>query len=650
MLAYSILFFFIFRLITDFVEAVYAFGLLGVGLPPEMALVLLWFSPLVLLPFKRSFSTKTLLVLGEFIILAGAIDPLLDTRLRMFAAGAGNAVLLLFLPALLVHLGQRGKRDEDTKLLGGLLVGVLAVIMFRTWVSGINPSGTNFGQLLGLLLGALGAYLLMREFPHQGETEAVPAAEPASRPGFWETAAVSTGLVGCLIMLYFVITSPHVIARWAELDLMTVVVVSAVALVFFADGWAYLARRARPVPFWVVLAWNSLFALAVAAALLPRQVNFPATPAGYPFFEPPVSTFWNIPIYLVIVLSPVVLLNFWLYTGWILDRRPSMGKLGGGFTLASLFLLVMVIFQIGTTVYDYLPVIGPLLRDRYWLVLTLLALVTALPVLVLGKNQPAMFARGKISQYSLAPVLGILALVGVMAISRNPAPAAGPEDTIRVLTYNIQQAYSADGQKSQLALVDLFHQLSPDIIGLQETDSARIAGGNSDLPRYFADHLGYYVYPGPGIVPGTFGVALFSRYPIENGQTFYMYSEGEQTAGILADVTIGETTYTVVVTHLGNRGPIVQQEAVLAALEGRPNVLLLGDFNFRPDTAQYQLTTRSLDDSWALAWPAGDEVPGFDPTRRIDYIFVSPGTQVLTAQFLTGPESDHPGYLIQLEP
>ncbi len=40
MLAYSILFFFFFHLITDFVEAVYAFGLLGVGLPvtaPEPA-------------------------------------------------------------------------------------------------------------------------------------------------------------------------------------------------------------------------------------------------------------------------------------------------------------------------------------------------------------------------------------------------------------------------------------------------------------------------------------------------------------------------------------------------------------------------------------------------------------------------------------
>lgn len=67
-----------------------------------------------------------------------------------------------------------------------------------------------------------------------------------------------------------------------------------------------------------------------------------------------------------------------------------------------------------------------------------------------------------------------------------------------------------------------------------------------------------------------------------------MYSKGEQTATIEVQITVGGKTFNVFVTHLGNSGPLMQQEAVLQEVEGKEHIILMGDFNFRPDTEQYR--------------------------------------------------------------
>jgi endonuclease/exonuclease/phosphatase family metal-dependent hydrolase len=185
------------------------------------------------------------------------------------------------------------------------------------------------------------------------------------------------------------------------------------------------------------------------------------------------------------------------------------------------------------------------------------------------------------------------------------------------------------------------------VIGLQESDTNRAAGGNDDLVRYIADRLGMYSYYGPKTVPGTFGIALLSKGPIEEARTFYMYSVGEQTATIAAQIQIGGDVYHVYVTHLGNGGPIVQQEELLEEIAPE-NVILMGDFNFRPDTAQYRLTTKVLDDAWALRWPQGVDDEGRQFPERIDHVFVSPGTDVIAARYDTEPESDHPALVVEI--
>ena len=72
--------FFFFQLLTDFVAAVYAFGLLGTDIPPEIATVLVLFAPILLLLMRRTPRQSMLLGL---ILVTGIVEVLLDTRGRM---------------------------------------------------------------------------------------------------------------------------------------------------------------------------------------------------------------------------------------------------------------------------------------------------------------------------------------------------------------------------------------------------------------------------------------------------------------------------------------------------------------------------------------------------------------------------------------
>ena len=160
-------------------------------------------------------------------------------------------------------------------------------------------------------------------------------------------------------------------------------------------------------------------------------------------------------------------------------------------------------------------------------------------------------------------------------------------------------------------------------------------------------------YFGPSPVTGTFGIALLSKYPIQNPHTYFLYSKGEQVAVIEAEITVSGTTYKVYVTHLGNGGPIFQMEQMLDLMRGQENIIAMGDFNFRPYEEQYAITTAEYDDAYthasdSIAPTTWGDNETFDIGERIDHVFVSPGIPVQFVEYFTEPESDHPGLFVEL--
>lgn len=258
-------------------------------------------------------------------------------------------------------------------------------------------------------------------------------------------------------------------------------------------------------------------------------------------------------------------------------------------------------------------------------------------------------------------IIGAGIIVGGLIVESNPAVQTGDKTSITILTYNIHQGVNEGGIKNFDDQLQLIREIDPDIIGLQESDPARIAGGNSDIVRYFANNLDQYSYYGPKTVTGTFGIALLAKYPIENALTFYMYSfeewehKREQTACIEAEITIGTKTFNIFVTHLGNGAPIIEQQEILERVKEKNNVVLMGDFNFKPNTAQYAITTEILVDCWEVATNTNIGAIPIDsdpiPDERIDHIFISPtlNTSVTYCEYLGGTVSDHPACYAILE-
>lgn len=390
----------------------------------------------------------------------------------------------------------------------------------------------------------------------------------------------------------------------------------------------------------------------MTATMLLHQEVFPKNEDAYPLLAAPGSWVYLIPLYLMIIFAPVLFVNVMRAAKILLRGHPSPRALTAGFSFGSLYFLLMVLAHAFMSVYDYMPVVGPLFRDQYWLVHLIAGLVAALPVLY---NKAASLKEGEEQESqggftSLIPLLLSLAIV-ISSVTAPQVPEH-PSDarSLKILTYNIQHGYNDAGEKGFVEQLERIRALDPDIIGLQESDVAKMGTGNADLVKYFSQNLKMHAYYGPKTVNGTFGIALLSKYPIENAQTYYMYSTGEQTATIRADIVVGVQRFNVFVTHLGNGGPLFQQENVLELVRGLDNVILMGDMNFRPPTEQYRITTKVLDDAWLLRWPGGNELQGIDPERRIDHIFVllSDAIDVTESVYLPGPESDHPAMMTLL--
>ena len=648
-LLYAILFLFFFQLLADFVEGIYAFGLLGTSIPVEMASLVLFFSPLLLLAFRKRVPRWTLLLLGEGVLVSRVVEAALDTRGRMIVSGLGVGCFLAYFPAL---LSAREEERPHAWTLGAGVVGALVVSMLlRVLGSGYDLSVHGGFQAIGWALALVASVLLFAlRVPRQAESGMATAGQ-AGRPGPGRTIGLSLGLTSVWVLLYFCFAAPNVIARWTGASyagivaVLVLVLCAAVALAVFFPRASALLTPGR------VFGWTALFVLVLALTLLAQQIRFPADPGGYPLLEPAVTLLSRVPLWLMLVLFPVLLIDWRLLAGELLASRQSPRALAASFGLSSLFFLIAILGQVFTTVYDYIPVVGPFFRDRFWLVFVAPGVVLALSTLLVRREAFERLSLPAGSRRFLAAMalICVAALVGVAVTAARPAVPSGQQTRLRVCTYNIQQGYDEGGSKNYAGQLELLRGVDADVIGLQESDTARIAGGNADTVRYFADRLDMHSYYGPKTVPGTFGIALLSKYPIEGARTFFMYSEGEQTATIEARIRVGGQRFTLYVTHLGNGGPMVQQEAVLEAIGGTENVLLMGDLNFRPDTAQYRLTTETLDDAWLLRWPDGVDGEGRRFDRRIDHVFVSLGMTVIDARYLTEPESDHPALVVEIE-
>ena len=255
---------------------------------------------------------------------------------------------------------------------------------------------------------------------------------------------------------------------------------------------------------------------------------------------------------------------------------------------------------------------------------------------------------------------------------------------MKFVTYNIQFGKGRDGKVDLARIVEAV--AGADVIALQEVDRCWPRSGNIDQVKAITGCLGEYFWVyGPGVdlhaadsAPSQntrrqFGNLLLSRRPILSSRHHLLPKHGStgppsiQRSALEATLQCGARLlrlYCLHLTHLSAATRLPQVEALLnihhrAVFEGAPvcgdlagmdwsdgvggqtvpeEAMLLGDFNFQPDSAEYECMVGPLSDyggrianprGFLDAWhAAGHHHGGFTSDvngepARLDYCFLS---------------------------
>lgn len=197
-----------------------------------------------------------------------------------------------------------------------------------------------------------------------------------------------------------------------------------------------------------------------------------------------------------------------------------------------------------------------------------------------------------------------------------------------------------------------------DVVGLNEIRNegpdpeyqkqTEILAGLTGLENhFFAEAI---VFPG-----GPYGNGLLSKYPIVSAEVIPVpdpetpkYDGYYETRCLLKAKLEGGIT--VMVIHFG-LNPDEHENAVRTIVENLENekCVLMGDFNVCPDNAALDpIRERMKDTADVFNQPLGSW-PSDKPERKIDYIFVSPDVEIVTADIPAIVASDHRPHTAELK-
>ena len=243
-------------------------------------------------------------------------------------------------------------------------------------------------------------------------------------------------------------------------------------------------------------------------------------------------------------------------------------------------------------------------------------------------------------------------------------------------TYNVHHFEGMDGRISVDTIAAIINNERPDLVGLQEVDRLAPRTDEVDFPRELERLTGMRALFGPNLSLGgsadaEYGNAILSRLPVDhwvNHPLQRIDRSTEQRGLLCARVRLANgRSLTFATTHLEHTSAAERsrQVATIRGIVGSGSdsgnaLVLCGDFNAQPDSAEMQLFK-----SWGLVdtWQASDTTTaehGFtipslpNPRARIDYILVdaSTGLRAITA-WVAGQQnpgaSDHLPVVSQIE-
>lgn len=255
---------------------------------------------------------------------------------------------------------------------------------------------------------------------------------------------------------------------------------------------------------------------------------------------------------------------------------------------------------------------------------------------------------------TLIPAVVVVAL----ASCASPPPEPPPGPTLTAMSFNIRHGVGADGRLDLDRVAVAVAASGAEAVGLQEVDRHFSERSNFvDQATYLAGVLGMQVVFGPnldlppladGLPRRQYGNAILSRSEIRSSRNVLLPRLGasEQRGLLIATTEVDGAEVTVLATHLQFDAPaerMLQVEAIVAEMASiETNVVLLGDLNAEPGSAEVGHLADRLTDAWATAGVGdGYTYSVTDPHKRIDYVFSSSGLNARSAVVVDSDASDH---------
>ena len=635
-IAFGIFFLFFIQMAGILIESIYILDLMNTSLDAKVLGLLFFFTPALLLPFRKKFPSWFVWALFGVLFISRGLTPTLNTLGRMVASGIGIGSALLLFPILLTS------RQKGSLVSAGLALAVGLSVLLRTLNYSLDLSLTSQGGWIGWGLGLLFGWTL---------TQLNWEDERTSPHSNGRAVSAVLGIFLTLALTYFAFSAPAVIARWTQGNYA--LIVSTVSLL--SVGWIYLSASKPDLLNRIsrrgLLIWNLVFTLSLTATILAHRVSFPLTPDSPAVIVGAPSLLQQIPLILMLLTFPVIFLDLRFFFNSIQQENASPRALIPGMLIGSLALILLVFINIFTNVWGYVAPVSAIFRNQFYLPYLLIAGIITLLIWrqKQAESQPTQNVKGKISLGWIVLLGAIFLLTGFSALRTDRVQPGNPDKaSLIVMTYNIQEANDGFAEHSYDRQLAMIQKVSPDILALQESDSARISLDNNDYVRYYASKLGYYVYYGPTTVTGTFGTAILSKVPLQNPRAVFTFSDTDEIGAAEAEITVGGRIFTIYNVHPdgSDAAMLAFAKSLLERSRDKANVIVLGDFNLRDYEEAFQLIAAVYTNAWTSVYPSKVGADGTDMSgkNRIDHIFFSPILRARNPMYVLPPASatDHP--------
>jgi endonuclease/exonuclease/phosphatase family metal-dependent hydrolase len=617
--ATALAFLFFFESSRELIGATYNMNLATMSLNASVVAVFAFFSPLLCIGLGK-FNTHTLIVSSggalAVVRVAMAVNPstsiyLLLTVLAVIAFG-------IFLPAVILQF--RAQYTETgllapLGLVSAVTAGAGADLVFRALgdTFDITVYGVSAQRLtaLAVVLPLVAAFAVTLRLWHSTATSRKEPASHGEKPKF--KALFGFGL-GALFFLYTVLLGyPNNVARWVDGSY-------PMAAILYGAAFGVIA---------LVLLTSAKKWFTTTAALVAGSIITVVTVVLLAGFSLPVVT---------IVLSAVTLMGFPVLLGaacsYLMQPGISLKQIGLFLTAAAVTFVILLLLSVFSLTWAFVPGMG-FLRDQMGTIL-IAAVVLLLAGVALYRYcsgsgalvPPGGDERGR----RFCAIFGIFVLAGMCLgatlYQSHPVPA---EDSLTVMTYNIHQGYNTAGKINPWEILKPISDVDPDIVALQESDMNRLSGTNADIVQWLAHKLDMYSYFGPETKYQIYGVAILSKYPLANTETYFLESIEDQRVLVRADIQWEGTPLSIYAVHMGlsEEDRTAQTYEIVEILQQNANPkLLMGDLNSLPNSKQIIRFVTVLKDAWTCASnsvmdPRGYTSTSLEPQKRIDYILVS---------------------------